>query len=168
MLCFDALILLCLLDLFLPCNTECTTLIQQVNAPALASCSQPGGTEWVTLSTRLAAVLYALIQTVPTEVTVTVTGKALAGMKEAILAAALQGLVPGNCNLINAKAKALEKNITCSVKFTEVCDTTDFSLVHGHYCLSSHSGRREGDSSVWRSQCGRYCCRRTSSTDCHQ
>ena len=91
-----------------------------MNAPALASCSQPGGAEWVTLSTRLAAVLSALIQTEPTEVTVTVTGKALAGMKEAILTAVLQGLVPGNCNLINAKAKALEKNITSSVKCTEV------------------------------------------------
>lgn len=97
-----------------------TALIEQVNAPALASCSQPGGTEWVTLSTRLAAVLSALTQAEPTEVTVTVTGKALAGMKEAILAAVLQGLVPGNCNLINAKAKASEKNIASNVKFAEV------------------------------------------------
>lgn len=84
------------------------------------SCFQPGSIEWSKLCTRLAALLCMLVESGPTQFTITINGAALGKMKEALEAAVLQGVLLENCNLINAKAIASEKKIVCSVNVTEV------------------------------------------------
>lgn len=111
----------------------------QVNAPALASSSQPGAAAWVTLSRRLAAVLHAVDSTTSHNISVTVGGKALEGMQEAVLAGVLQGMLPGQCNSISAKATASKKNVQFSLNLSKA------SLVlRTHMSLTSYvcRGRR--------------------------
>lgn len=58
--------------------------------------------------------------TAPQSVAVTVGGETLKEIKEAVLAGVLQGVLPGKCNLINAKTIASKNSLKFTINFSKV------------------------------------------------